>query len=69
MFSTPEVSGATLSDRQREAVEAGLALGYYEVPREASHEDVAEAIDCAPSTAAEHRRKAEAKLLRSTVGG
>jgi predicted DNA binding protein len=28
---------------------------------------VADAIDCAPSTAAEHLRKAESKLLRSVL--
>lgn len=56
-----------LSDRQREAVEAALDLGYYEIPRTASHEDVADAIDCAPSTAAEHLRKAESKLLRAAL--
>lgn len=56
-----------LSDRQREAAEAALELGYYDIPRAASHEDVADAIDCAPSTAAEHLRKAESKLLRSVL--
>lgn len=54
-----------LSERQREAVETALELGYYDVPREGSHEDVAEAMGCAPSTAAEHLRKAESKVLRS----
>ena len=58
-----------LSERQREAAEAALELGYYEIPRTASHEDVADAIGCAPSTAAEHLRKAESKLLRSVLGG
>ena len=57
-----------LSDRQREAAVSALELGYYDIPREASHEDVAVAIGCAPSTAAEHLRKAEAKLLRSVLG-
>lgn len=57
-----------LSRRQREAMEAAAELGYYEVPREASHEDVAAAIDCAPSTAAEHLRKAEATLVDSLFG-
>ena len=57
-----------LSARQREAAAAALDLGYYAVPREASHEDVADAIGCAPSTAAEHLRKAESKLLRSVLG-
>lgn len=63
--ATPGVVGARLSDRQRDAAEAAVGLGYYSVPREASHEDVADAIGCAPSTAAEHLRKAESKLLRS----
>ncbi|WP_158055927.1 helix-turn-helix domain-containing protein [Halorussus halophilus] len=54
-----------LSKRQREAVEVAVAVGYYDVPRTASHEAVAEELDCAPSTAAEHLRKAESKLLRA----
>lgn len=57
-----------LSDRQREAVEVALDVGYYEIPREGSHEAVAAAMDCAPSTAAEHLQKAESKLLRATFG-
>jgi predicted DNA binding protein len=59
---------ARLSERQREAVRAALELGYYDVPREAGHEAVAAAIDCAPSTAAEHLRKAESKLVSSVFG-
>jgi len=59
---------AGLTDRQRAAVETALELGYYEVPREASHEAVADALGCAPSTAAEHLRKAEATLLDGVVG-
>lgn len=55
-----------LTERQREAVGAAVELGYYEIPRESSHADVAAAIDCAPSTAAEHLRKAEARLVSST---
>mgnify|MGYP002276742734 CR=1 FL=1 len=60
---------ARLTDRQREAVEAGLDLGYYDVPRTTDHEAVADALGCAPSTAAEHLRKAESKLLRAVVRG
>ncbi|MFC7139171.1 helix-turn-helix domain-containing protein [Halosimplex aquaticum] len=55
---------ARLTERQRAAVDAAIDLGYYDVPREAGHEAVADALDCAPSTAAEHLRKAESKLLR-----
>lgn len=69
MAGAPRLAGAALSERQREAVAAALDLGYYEIPREAGHEAVADAIDCAPSTAAEHLRKAEAKLIRTAIRG
>jgi len=56
-----------LSDRQREAVETALDLGYYEQPREATHEDVAAKLDCAPQTASDHLQKAEAKLVLTAL--
>jgi len=52
-----------LSDRQREALVVARDLGYYETPREATHEDVADALGCAPATASDHLQKAEAKLV------
>ncbi len=54
---------ARLSDRQRAAIAAGIEVGYYETPRQATHADVAAVMECAPSTASEHLRKAESKLL------
>lgn len=57
-----------LSERQRDAIETAFELGYYDIPRAASHEDVAAEIGCAPSTAAEHIRKAESTLLGSMLG-
>ncbi|MFB6121666.1 MAG: helix-turn-helix domain-containing protein [Halobacteriaceae archaeon] len=56
---------ARLTDRQREVAETATELGYYDVPRTASQADVAAELDCAPSTVAEHLRKAEARLLRA----
>lgn len=61
-------AGESLSDRQREVVESAVELGYYEEPREATVEDVADRVECAPSTAAEHLRKAEAVLVRRGLG-
>ena len=61
----PERVAAALTDRQAELVRTALELGYYDVPRTATHEDVADAADCAPSTASEHLRKAEAALVRA----
>jgi len=57
----------TLSERQREAVEAALALGYYEQPREATQADVAAELDCSPQTAGTHLRKAEAKVMQAVL--
>ena len=58
-----------LSDRQREAVVAGLELGYYDVPRGATHQDVAERLDVSASTASEHLQKAEAKIVEAAMDG
>ncbi|WP_251343367.1 helix-turn-helix domain-containing protein [Haloplanus halophilus] len=58
---------ARLTDRQREAVAAAVACGYYDSPREGSVADVAAALDVAPGTAAEHLRKAEATVMESVV--
>lgn len=68
MRGVPGLADSLLSDRQREALEAALDAGYYEVPREAGHEAVAAALGCAPSTAAEHLRKGEAAVLRAVLG-
>ncbi|NHN47255.1 helix-turn-helix domain-containing protein [Halostella sp. JP-L12] len=61
----PRVAATGLTERQRAAVEAAIDEGYYEVPRTGSQRDVAERLDCAPSTAAEHLQKAEAALVRA----
>ncbi|WP_436907312.1 helix-turn-helix domain-containing protein [Halosimplex marinum] len=59
--------GTRLSERQREALAAAHDLGYYERPRGATHEDVAAALDCAPSTASRHLQAAEAKLVDAAL--
>lgn len=67
LAAVPNEVETALSDRQQQAIRAAVKLGYYEIPRTVTHEDVADAIGCAPSTAAEHLQKAESKLLRSVV--
>lgn len=54
---------ATVTDRQREALEAAVAVGYYEVPRSGSVAAVADELDCATSTAGELLRNAESALV------
>jgi predicted DNA binding protein len=52
-----------LTGRQRAALEAAVAVGYYEVPREGTIADVAARLDCSTSTAGELVRKAEAAVV------
>jgi hypothetical protein len=66
---TPDSAVSEPSARQREAIETALAVGYYAVPREATIETVAEQLDCATATAAEHLKKAEATVFRALLGG
>lgn len=53
----------SLAPRQREALAVAHDAGYYAVPREAGRDEVAERLDCAPSTASEHLRKAERRVI------
>ena len=59
---------AGLTARQREAIEAAVAVGYYGATREGGVDDVADRLGCATGTAAEHLRKAEARVMRAVVG-
>jgi predicted DNA binding protein len=58
---------AALTPRQRAALRTAVAAGYYADPREATVEAVAEELDCAVGTAAEHLRKAESTVLGHVV--
>lgn len=59
---------AALTARQREAVATARRLGYYDVPRTAGVREVADALGCSKSTAADHLRKAEARLVTEFLG-
>lgn len=52
-----------LTDRQREVLQTAFEMGYYEVPREISTEDIATELDVDPSTVAEHLQRAERNLM------
>ncbi|MFB6142699.1 MAG: helix-turn-helix domain-containing protein [Halorientalis sp.] len=58
---------ARLTERQREVLEAAVELGYYEVPREATYEDIAEVCDCTVGTVGEHLNRIEAAIIGETV--
>ncbi len=58
-----------LTDRQFDAVRAAVEAGYYEVPRDGDLAAVADALDCAESTASNVLRRAEASVMGRLVDG
>jgi PAS domain S-box-containing protein len=54
---------AELTERQQTALEVAYHAGFYDWPRSASGEDLADSLDVAPPTVHQHLRKAERKVL------
>ncbi|MGH9983479.1 MAG: helix-turn-helix domain-containing protein [Nitrososphaeraceae archaeon] len=65
----PESYLSKLTLKQRQAIIAAYGLGYYEVPRKVSSEEVARHLDVDKSTFVEHLRKAERKLVAGVMAG
>nr|WP_236045036.1 helix-turn-helix domain-containing protein [Halomicroarcula nitratireducens] len=57
----------SLTSRQEEVLAAAVEVGYYRAPREATHEDIAEAVGLAPSTVGDHLRKIEERVFEAIV--
>ena len=53
---------ADLTDRQFEALSLAVTLGYFDVPREATLENIADAMAVEKSTAGEHLRRALGRI-------
>jgi hypothetical protein len=62
-----EPPGDGLTDRQREALRIAYELGYFEIPRRATLEDVAAELDISASSASERLRRAQTQLIEETV--
>ncbi len=58
-----------LTQLQRRAAEMAFANGYYEYPRKANAERLAEVLRVPRTTLTEHLRKAEVKIMRAVLGG
>jgi DNA-binding CsgD family transcriptional regulator len=64
----PRSVGAMLTDRQREVLGVARELGYYEVPRRATHRDIADRLGLSVGTVSEHLQKVEARVFGAIVG-
>ncbi|WP_136715871.1 helix-turn-helix domain-containing protein [Halorientalis salina] len=56
-----------LTDRQQEVLQTAVEMGYYSIPRQATHEDLASQLDCSAGTVGEHLRKIEACVLSELI--
>jgi predicted DNA binding protein len=56
-----------LTDRQQEVLQTAVELGYYQIPREATHEEIADELGCSKSVVGQHLRRVEASLVGSVV--
>ncbi|MFD1684858.1 helix-turn-helix domain-containing protein [Halobellus litoreus] len=62
-----EPPGDGLTDRQHEALRTAYELGYFDIPRKASLEDVAAELGISPSSVSERLRRAQTQLIEETV--
>ncbi|SER09191.1 helix-turn-helix domain-containing protein [Natrinema salaciae] len=56
-----------LTDRQQEILRTAVDMGYYDVPRAVTHDDIGEELGCTGGTVGGHLRKIESKLLSQVV--
>lgn len=56
-----------LTDRQREALRTAYELGYFDIPRKASLEDVATQLNISASSVSERLRRAQTGLIEESV--
>jgi predicted DNA binding protein len=54
-----------LTERQIKTLKTAVDMGYFDTPRRASIKDVAKKLAVSPSTAVEHLRKAQKKVLEN----
>lgn len=56
-----------LTERQQEILQTAVDMGYYNVPRQVTHEDIGTALGCTGGTVGGHLRKIESKILSQIV--
>ncbi|THE63928.1 hypothetical protein D8Y22_15780 [Salinadaptatus halalkaliphilus] len=56
-----------LTDRQQEVLVTAYEQGYYDIPRNATYEDIAAELDCSASSVGQILRRTEATLVTATV--
>ena len=60
-----EMDASTITEKQREAIEVALAMGYYETPRETSLGALADRLEISKSAVSQRLNAAETKLVKA----
>jgi len=63
----PEPAGEGLTDRQDEALRTAYEMGYFEIPRRASLDEIATELGISASSASERLRRAQTRLIEEMV--
>ena len=66
-LTQPKLGQYDLSEKQREALLCALELGHFEIPREATLEDVGDSLGISPRSVSERLRRGERNLLINTL--
>jgi DNA-binding CsgD family transcriptional regulator len=66
-YPTSDQFGKQLTERQQEVLNVAVRLGYYKTPRETTHKEIAERLDCTSGTIGEHLQRIESQILPSYV--
>lgn len=66
-LTDPKLGQYNMTEKQREALITALELGYFEIPRDAILEDVADALDISPKSASERLRRGQTNLVSNTL--
>lgn len=67
-YTGPDDPLNSMTNRQQEVLLTAFGLGYFAVPREATTEEVASALDLDPSTVREHLQRAQQNLFGDLLG-
>lgn len=66
-LTDPKIGQFNVSEKQRELLIVGLEMGLFEIPRETTLEEVAEAIGISPKAASERLRRDQTNLISNTL--
>lgn len=66
-YVSPGHLDPVLTDRQQEILSTAIEHGYYEVPRQATIQEIANEVGLSQATVGEHLQKIESRVLSQTV--